>query len=609
MLIGKVSAKHFQSFEELVFDYSGLGLTLISGQTKAGKSTLMDVVPWVLYGVTSKESLSDDVKSWFATGQTEGSVTVHTPAGVVTVTRIRGSAKQNDLYYTKDGQGPLRGTNAAETQKHIDDLLGVSADLFLDGSYLHQFSKADQFFVAKATARRETLERVADLSLPVKLADRASAVKSEVKKALAGVSTSLSKLQGEHVATERALQKNIEAREGWETKHAILLSDITIKAEDFEKHKSKQILDLASQIEQLAKQIKSEEEYDARTFQLKNQIKQLEAQEQTLKDLFKQRVEIRTELSAIAKQQHQLCELSGVCPTCLGEVSEEIRAHHLSEAESQTAKLQAADQVHEAQQRLIDAALSGKPKLMAAYTTTLQDRANNGRLIDRAQAMRREMEAIKESKNTCAEQLESLQAEVNPYSTEAEEQRLAELVVETSALTDEQRELERLQGNLDWLYDASMELRGQLLIQAVQNLETRTNEILEKFFDAELRVKFTLPDADKLVVTIHNEGYECPYKQLSGGERCLLKLAFMLAYMKAAENRAGVKFENLMLDEALNGLDASLKVKAFTMLQSLEDEYSSILVIDHAEEFKQMFETQYLVEKRGAYSYVTGAEQ
>ena len=50
-----------------------------------------------------------------------------------------------------------------------------------------------------------------------------------------------------------------------------------------------------------------------------------------------------------------------------------------------------------------------------------------------------------------------------------------------------------------------------------------------------------------------------------------------------------------MLDEGLNGLNPYLKTKAFSLLQSLESRYDSILVIDHHEEFKELFFNQFLV--------------
>jgi DNA repair exonuclease SbcCD ATPase subunit len=63
--------------------------------------------------------------------------------------------------------------------------------------------------------------------------------------------------------------------------------------------------------------------------------------------------------------------------------------------------------------------------------------------------------------------------------------------------------------------------------------------------------------------------------------------------MTAAANKVGIHFNLLMLDEALDGLDSDLKVKAFNLLSELEKDHASILVIDHAQELKSLFNRRF----------------
>ncbi len=72
--------------------------------------------------------------------------------------------------------------------------------------------------------------------------------------------------------------------------------------------------------------------------------------------------------------------------------------------------------------------------------------------------------------------------------------------------------------------------------------------------------------------------------------------------MRAAQDRAGVSFGTVMLDEALNGLDDGLKVKAFGLLQQLETEYSTVLCIDHSDELKAQFTRRFSVTKDSGHS-------
>jgi ABC-type lipoprotein export system ATPase subunit len=95
---------NFGSYKHLEFDFNSNGLTLISGPTGSGKSTLCDIVPWILFGRTSKGGAVDEVRSWDAEEATTGTLMLHG----ISITRSR---KPNDL--TIDGR---RGKDLNDTQ-------------------------------------------------------------------------------------------------------------------------------------------------------------------------------------------------------------------------------------------------------------------------------------------------------------------------------------------------------------------------------------------------------------------------------------------------------------------------------------------------------------
>src|SRR6185503_7725173 len=103
--------------------------------------------------------------------------------------------------------------------------------------------------------------------------------------------------------------------------------------------------------------------------------------------------------------------------------------------------------------------------------------------------------------------------------------------------------------------------------------EKQANDILTTYFDSEILIQLKLESSDKLEVEIQKNGNMCSFRQLSGGQRCMLKLAFNLSIMSLAENKAGIKFPTLMLDEPLNGLSEDLKVRAFSLFESLTKSY------------------------------------
>jgi len=160
---------------------------------------------------------------------------------------------------------------------------------------------------------------------------------------------------------------------------------------------------------------------------------------------------------------------------------------------------------------------------------------------------------------------------------------------------------------LDQLYDLSFKLRGELLRQSIKHVEVNTNRLLETYFDSALRVSFELSKLDDLNVTIAKNGNECSYRQLSKGQRGLLKLCFSISIMEIAANKAGLKFETLFFDEALDGLDTELKLKAYNLFAELEKSHSSVLVIDHNSELQSLFTKQYHVKLVNEESEITSA--
>ena len=65
--------------------------------------------------------------------------------------------------------------------------------------------------------------------------------------------------------------------------------------------------------------------------------------------------------------------------------------------------------------------------------------------------------------------------------------------------------------------------------------------------------------------------------------------------MQTVANHNGLDFKQLFFDEALDGLDDTLKSKAFNLLQKLSTQYDQIYVVEHSQAFKSLFDTTYAV--------------
>lgn len=242
MRITSCHLENFASYKELNFDFEQQGLALIQGATGSGKSTLCDAVPWVLFGRTAKDGAVDEVLSWPGNQVTKGVINVE--LGRTTrfqIVRTRGpNSKDNDLYMNLPGpSGPTRGKDLNDTQKLINDLLGVDSALYLSGAYFHEFSQTAQFFITTAKNRRVICEQLVDLSLAKNLQAK------------------LLELYRAESKLEQTYNNNIKVC-AEKIQYLVKHNDYLEKAENFDKNKQIKLAKIDSEIKALKTKIKSD---------------------------------------------------------------------------------------------------------------------------------------------------------------------------------------------------------------------------------------------------------------------------------------------------------------------------------------------------------------
>ncbi len=548
MKILAISLTNFASYPELSMDLENIGLAAITGPTGAGKSTAMDAISWLLYGITSKDAANDDVKAWGATEPTEGHIIVETPKGTLWVFRERGP--RNDLFWLEDGtEDEVRGKDLKDTQRLLDTRLGCDASLFLLGSYLTQFSDADKFFIAKAKDRREVLEQIADQDFPISLGGKASESRKVAKKELEALDLQIAKLDGKIENLVRSVDSSRYAEIEWEETRTHRLVEIANKYESFAATNAKHV---AAWLEAQSQKIRRLQ------VSMANEILQITPPE----ELVNAKKLIRYKIEACADSE---------CVTC-GAPGDNAERMKLAQELSQ---------------------------LEATYLASAQAKTRLSGLEMDLYRLEQERNPHHKRPNPYGEQIATLKAEANPYTRQLEKAKAdhVDACAEHIMITTVSIAKEEFIAKLTWLYDKSFEMRALLMAQVVSQVEASTNSYLEAYFDAPIRVKFVLEDSDKLEVEITNNGHSCGFRSLSGGERTQLKLCFALSLMCAAQDKAGVSFGQLFLDEPFQGLSEDLKVKAFRLLEQLSTEYGSVMVIDHSPEMINLFHKTYTVEK------------
>lgn len=234
--------ENFASYKTLDFQFDGQGLTLIQGATGAGKSTLCDAIPWILFGVTAKNGGVTDVISWPGTDTTSGVLTLTCATITLTVARSRSEAgKATDLYFRIEDGPPKRGRDLRDTQRLLEERLGIDADLYLAGAYFHEFSKLAQFFTTTAKARKEICEQIVDLNLAKTLQTKASEANKALAKDFAQIGQELRTSESQLLLLQRMQMQEIAKRDNWQISQ-------NRKISAFEQTRQAQMTNLKAQI-------------------------------------------------------------------------------------------------------------------------------------------------------------------------------------------------------------------------------------------------------------------------------------------------------------------------------------------------------------------------
>ncbi len=211
MIFLQAEASNFGSYKRIQFRFDKLGLSLLTGTTGAGKSTLQDLIPWILFGITAKGGNVDEVRTWASDESTAGSLDVIlSDNSTIKVIRVRGKPSQNDLHWCESGSStPKRGKDLLDTQKLLNDRLGITSSTYITSAYFNEFSPTSTFFLDKKSTRRELFESLVDLSFPMKLQEKTANEKKALIKVQADTSMDLAYCSG----SLRTLKNNLSKQE------------------------------------------------------------------------------------------------------------------------------------------------------------------------------------------------------------------------------------------------------------------------------------------------------------------------------------------------------------------------------------------------------------
>jgi exonuclease SbcC len=154
-----------------------------------------------------------------------------------------------------------------------------------------------------------------------------------------------------------------------------------------------------------------------------------------------------------------------------------------------------------------------------------------------------------------------------------------------------------------------------LIEQALPQIETRANELLDRLSDGHMSIRFsTLADykdqkrrdkKETLDILISDEAGTRDYEMYSGGEAFRVNFAIRLALSEVLAQRKGARLQTLVIDEGFGSQDIQGRQRLIEAINLVKDDFAKILVITHLEELKDAFPTRIEVEKTARGSVVS----
>ena len=140
---------------------------------------------------------------------------------------------------------------------------------------------------------------------------------------------------------------------------------------------------------------------------------------------------------------------------------------------------------------------------------------------------------------------------------------------------------------------------AMLIEQALPQIETKANEILDRLSGGRMSIKFITQQEYKdtkredlretLEILISDASGPRGYEMFSGGEAFRINFAIRLALSEVLAQRAGARLQTLVIDEGFGSQDEIGRQRLIEAINIIKSDFKKILVITHIEALKEAF--------------------
>jgi DNA repair exonuclease SbcCD ATPase subunit len=561
--IQNLTVKNFMSVgnQTQAVDFGRQQLTLVLGENLdqggddsgsrngTGKTTIVNALSFALFGTAltsiKKDNLINKIngKNMLVTltFEKDGNKYKIERGRKPTVMKFYVNDQEKSTSDSDDSQGDMR-----ETQKDLDELLGMSHDMFQQIVALNTYTAP--FLSLKANEQREIIEQLLGITL---LSEKAEFLKDQIRITKDQIVQDTADIEAAKKSNDKIQQSitGLETRQSaWYTQQK---SDCAKIAQSIAELQS---VDIEKELDQHAK------------------LKLYDEQAATIKSLNKERATLETAVIQADKQVTKYTKdveqlKNKTCPSCEQEL-------HTHKHEEMTAS---------AEKNLADA-VTYLQSVSDSYATVVQELESIGDINGRPKTYYETLEEALKHQNNLASLESALgvrQQEIDPYQEQIDELKHTAIqqiswdnINALTTLKDHQEFLLKLLTNKDSF------IRKKIIDQNLAYLNNRLTYYLDK-----MGLPHQVSFLNDLNVEITQLGQDLDFDNLSRGERNRLILGLSWAFRDVWESL----YQNinlLFIDELIdNGLDANGVENALGVLKKMARERNkNIYLISHKDE-------------------------
>ncbi len=560
--IKTLTVKNFMSVgnQTQAVDFEKENLTLVLGENLdqggddsgsrngTGKTTIVNALSYALYGQALTNIKKDNLINKINNKNMLVTLTFEKDGNSFQIERGRKPSvmkffvnEHEQATETDDSQGDMR-----ETQKDIDELLGMSHDMFKNIVALNTYT--EPFLSMKANEQRVIIEQLLGITV---LSEKSETLKEQIRETKDEIYQENANIEAAKKSNEK-IQQSIDSlitkQNAWVAQQKLDCEKIAKSILEL------QSVDIDKEIEQHAK-LKTYDELSAK-------IKSLNKEKATLETAV---IQADKQVTKYTKELEQL--KNNTCPSCK-------QGLHTHTHEEMTAI---------AEKNLADA-FAYLQSVSDSYATVIQELETIGDINGRPQTYYDSLEQALTHQNNLAQlevTLSNRQQEIDPYQEQIDELRNTAIqeiswdnVNALNTLKDHQEFLLKLLTSKDSF------IRKKIIDQNLAYLNNRLTYYLDK-----MGLPHSVSFQNDLTVEITQLGQDLDFDNLSRGERNRLILGLSWAFRDVWESLYQ-SINLLFIDELIdNGLDASGVENALGVLKKMgRERKKNVYLISHKDE-------------------------